>query len=275
MNGYSQDSIVNYLDRNGKITSREKAIKIETIVKKTDSIWEYSKYRDNGILNSRSYFRTKEKKIKIGQSVFYSRNGKMTSLEFYDLNGLKNGKNQIWFDNGNKSSFGRYIKNKKEGVWRYYHFNGNIASKLYYKNDKLLKSVIFDETGQEIDVELIEKRDPKFKGGIKTFYKKVRRLPSRIKYKVAGKIFVTFIIDIDGKIKKVRVSNKLPLKVEKKIITFFEEIQGWSPRIHMNRELPMLFTIPLNFKKIESGSPSIHLKRKLPNRFTVRSSLNN
>ena len=77
--GYTQDSIVNYLDRKGKVTIREFAEFIDVTLKKSDSIWEFSRYRNNGVLGYRCHFRTKLKKKKIGQEMLYSRKGGVTS----------------------------------------------------------------------------------------------------------------------------------------------------------------------------------------------------
>ncbi len=75
--------------------------------------------------------------------------------------------------------------------------------------------------------------------------KKLR--PHLSDYKIKGKVNVTFIVDIDGVIKDVSIENKLPKKLEHKIITFFEKINGWNPAVSMNRNYPMYYTIPLNF----------------------------
>lgn len=247
--GVAQDSIVNYLDRKGKVTSKELSRSIETIVKKSDSLWEYSWYRKSGVLASRSYFKSSQKKKKIGQSIIYSREGKMISLTFFNSEGLKIGKHQTWFNNGSISSVGRYVKDKKEGIWKYYHFNGKLASKLYYKNCKVLKSIIFNEDGKRIDVKQITKKEAYFKGGSKKFLSKVKKITKAITYKMVGKIYVNFTVDIQGNIKNVNIENKLPEKLNNYIVAFFENIEGWSPMIHMNRKHPMNFSIPLNFRK--------------------------
>jgi len=247
--GYTQDSIVNYLDRKGKSTTMLLAKIIETKVKKEDSIWEHSRYDYKGKLRSIHYHKTKESKKKVGQSIIYTGKGVMISLSFNDINGLKEGKDQTWFYDGSRGSDGRYIKDKREGLWMYYHFNGNIASKLYYKNDSILKSIIYDETGKKINKELVKNKKATFKGGKKKFYKKVKKIVNNIGYKVKGKVYVNFIIDVDGRIKNVSIENKLEKKLEKQIIAFFENIKGWSPVIHMNRKYPRSYNITLNFSK--------------------------
>ena len=62
---YSQDSIVNYLDKKGKIVSKNNAIEIETIVKK-DTLWKVTKYYRNGKIKKHGHFKTKDKKTPVG-----------------------------------------------------------------------------------------------------------------------------------------------------------------------------------------------------------------
>ena len=145
---YSQDSIVNYLDSKGHIVEKEYATQIETIVKK-DTLWQVTNYFGNGKVKKFWHFKNKDKKQPIGEFITYHRNGQVSSLLYYNNQGKKNGRCQKWFSNGQLNANGIYLNDKKEGAWKYYHYNGIEASRLYYKNDSILKAIIFDDEGKQ------------------------------------------------------------------------------------------------------------------------------
>ena len=245
-NNYGQDSIVNYLDREGKTIDKKNAVEIETIVKK-DSLWEVTKYFRNGKIKQIGNFKTKYKKWPIGEFVTFNRKGKISRIIYYDFSGKKNGLSKSWFDNGNISSSEIYQNDKKEGKWKYYHYNGNEACRLYYKNDSILKTIIYNEKGIEIHSKLIDFQKPSFNGGLDVFRKRLGQLHNNLDYQVVGKIYLSFIIDIDGNITDVETSEKLPKDLERRIRIYLENIKGWDPAIHMNRRYPYNFELPLNF----------------------------
>ena len=242
----AQDSIVNYLDNKGKTIKKEKATEIETIVKK-DSLWLVTKYFRNGKIKKIGYFNTKDKKKPVGEFITYHKNGQVSSLVYYNKDSKKDGRNQAWFANGELSYKGFYLDDKKEGLWRYYHYNNAEACRIFHKNDSILKTVIFDEQGKQLDVGLVEKRKPEYKGGIKKFYSNIRTLNKAIDYKLKGTIYIDFVLDIYGNIGEVAINEKLPKELNEQIVSFFKTVEGWKPAVHMNRKIPYNFSIPLNF----------------------------
>lgn len=244
---YTQDSIVNYLDRKGDIVEKNNAVEIETIVKK-DTLWKVTKYYRNGKIKKQGHFKTKDKKMPVGEFVTFNMKGKTSSILFYDLFGKKKGPRKAWFDNGKINSTGMYLDNMKEGVWKYYHYNGNKACIQYFKNDSILKTILYNENGDVITGDYIIKRKPTFKGGLKRFKSELKKITNNVNYKIKGKIYVNFIIDTNGKITNVVIGDTIPEMLNKQIVSFFEEIEGWQPAIHMNRKLPFNYSIPLNFR---------------------------
>ena len=247
LKGYSQDSIVNYLDRNGKVINKKNAVEIETIVKK-DTIWKVTYYYRNGKIKKYGHFKTKDKKAPVGEFVKFNRTGKISSIFFYNFNSKKTGHYKSWFDNGNISSIGMYINDKKESIWKYYHYNGNEACRLYFKKDSILKTVISDVRGNIITDKLVKKKKAEFKGGKDKFIGNIKKLTDNIDYQIRGKVYVNFVINVDGKINDVSIDEDLPAQLNKQIVSYFENLEGWEPSIQMNRKVPTHFSIPLNFK---------------------------
>jgi hypothetical protein len=249
LNLYSQDSIVNYLDRNGKVIAKKNASEIETIVRK-DSLWKVTRYYRTGKLKEYGYFQDKEKKTPTGSFISYDRNGNLSSVLLYDSIGNKRGPYKRWFDTGKISATGIYVDNKKESIWKYYHYNGNIACKQYFKNDGITKTVIYDENGDRIETGLVEFTKPEYQGGVDEFIKRLRRIHNTLDYQVVGKIHLNFNINIDGRIRDVEITEKIPKNLERQIRVFLENTKGWKPAIHMNRRYPYNYEIPLNFSVV-------------------------
>lgn len=251
-NGYSQkDSIVNYLDKKGNIIkNKDKAMSFEIITKTPDSLWLVRKYRRSGKLYSYTHYLTDERKTKIGESVVFNKHGKISALYFYNKEGKRHGKMQTWFDNGNKNTEGVYLNGKREGVWKIYHYNGELAGKGIVKNDSILKTTYYNEKGEKLDNvdKIIKEKKPVFKGGDKKYYKLLKQLTSKISYKVKGQIIVEYVIDVEGNIKDITIDEKIPEKLEKEITHFFENLEGWEPAIHLNRKIPFNYIQPLNFR---------------------------
>ncbi|AZJ31387.1 MULTISPECIES: toxin-antitoxin system YwqK family antitoxin [Tenacibaculum] len=252
INGYSQkDSIINYLDKKGNIiNNKEKAMSFEIITKSADSLWLVRKYKRSGKLYNYTHYLTKEKKIKIGESVSFNKNGKISALTFYNKKGKRNGRIQTWFDNGNKDIEGVYIDGKREGVWKIYHYNGKLAGRGIAKSDSIIKTTYYNDKGEKIDdlKNIIKEKRPTFKGGKDKYYKQLKKLTSKISYKVKGQIIVEYVIDIKGAVRDVTINEKVPKKLENEIVRFFENLKGWEPAIHMNRKIPFNFSQPLNFR---------------------------
>lgn len=245
-NIYSQDSIVNYLDSKGKIVEKEYATQLETLVKK-DTLWQVTRYLGNGKVYLSGHYKNIDKKQHIGELITYHINGQVASLLFYNNQGKKNGRYQAWFANGKLSGNGIYLTGKKESIWKYYHYNGIEASRIYYKNDSILKAMIFDDEGKKLNVDLIKNNKPKFKEGIERFNSEVKKLTKDIGYQIKGNIHVYFVVGVNGEIRDVTINEELPEELNQHIVSFFEDIVGWKPAIHMNRKIPSSFTVPLKF----------------------------
>lgn len=249
---YSQkDSIVNYLGRKGVvIKDKSKATAFEIITKKNDTLWLTRRFRRNGKMFAYWHTSDRGRENKIGESILLNNLGKVSTMYFYNNKGKKHGRYISWFDNSKRNTEGLFLNGSKEGVWKYYRFNGSIASRVFYKKDSVVKKYFYNEKGMMIDYdENFCGVKAKFKGGEKKFNSKVQNIVDNLGYKLKGKVFVSFNVDINGRITNVRIDEKLPKKLEARIISFFEKIEGWEPTLHMNRKIPVNFSIALNFRE--------------------------
>lgn len=247
------DSIVKYLNKKFEITTEKSKALFIDIRKKIDTTWEVTRYYRDGKLYSKSYSKSEEFDEFIGKYLTFYRNGKLEEKRNYTIYHKKHGKVIHFFDNGNRSFSGFYNNGSRIKLWKYYHYNGNLASKFYYgEKGGLKKIILFDEAGNQLkNTDYVEFRHPVFKKGIVNFREKLSNIISGLSYSINTVIDVSFIVDVDGSIRDVWVINNVPKKLKKEIVSFFESVNGWEAAIDMGRKIPFRYSIGLNFKTRE------------------------
>ena len=251
INSFTQDNvIVTLYDTKGKVTKDPlKARVIQKLTKENDSLWLFSRFRRNNQLAAYWYSKTKDSKNKIGQMVTIDINDSISSIVYYNKKSEKHGKFSSWFDNRNLSFEGRYIKGKREGVWRQYYYTGELAAKAFFKSDSLLQQKYYDKKGNEKELEdNCCRKKPMFKGGIKKYKRIVQKFVRNLKYKIKGSITVDYTISITGDLTNVRIYDSIPEELSDEIITFFKTIKGWEPAYFAGRKIPMQNSFRVNFK---------------------------
>ena len=119
---------------------------------KKDSLWK--SYNTEGYLLSTEHF--KNNMLDGEKRNYYildqAENGaiKCSSIETYK-DSVLNGPCYTFLSSGIKVNEGNYLNGLKEGVWKSFHADGSLASKMKYKAGKAVGySYAYDETGEEI-----------------------------------------------------------------------------------------------------------------------------
>lgn len=245
------DSIVNYIDKNGKKISNFYESKfIEFITKQSDSLWMTKIYKRDEKISSYWFSKTTKNNIKIGQFVSFDSNDSISEIKFYNENGLKHGKITTWYINRNKNFEGRYVNGTKEGAWSYYHYNGKLATKNIYKNDSIVKSFYFNDGGLQIDKYENLKKNPYFRGGENSFKNKLENIFLKYVNNIpSGKIEISLVIGIDGSINYIDFYPKFQNNIEQEIIKSISKIKGWKPGINNGRIVPVTYTNEFTIRK--------------------------
>lgn len=245
-----KDTIINYYnDKLEKSTIKPNSIRIiETIVKQNDTLFKFSRFKPNGKLATLWYSKTIDSQSKVGQFVTFDKNDSISSIKFFNQQGLKTGKSKGWFYNRKPSFEGYYKNDKREGIWKYYHFNGKIAARGFFKDDALIKSYYIDEEGNTTKApEDCCSKSARFNGGIEMFRRKLKKFSRKLDYKLKGNLIVDYTIDIQGNITNVDIFGSIPFNVKTKLINHFESIKGWKPAVHLNRRVPTHYIMNLKF----------------------------
>ena len=98
---------------------------------------EYVDKYNNGITKFKGNFRFGKRH---GQWMSFYPTGLAWSEMHYDK-GLREGPNLTYFENGKVRYAGYYRKDVRDSIWLYYDTLGNIAEKVLFKNDRIIKKL--------------------------------------------------------------------------------------------------------------------------------------
>lgn len=240
--GHSQDTIVNFLNRNGKVLKQEDATVIQMIVKKDTAFLESLFSVKTRKLLSIGHYSDEAITKKVGQFQFYDKEGVLEIIANYNKEGKYHGK-YLSFKKGKKQISGIYSNGKKNGMWNYYDDNGNKQVRIIYNDEKIYKYVIWDEEGNKIDEPLIINKKLENKQGLKTLTSLIsRKLKQRgFKSKLKGKLWVSITVNKGGKVVDVQLSKELSKKNKTIIEDVFYGLTNWEPAVKFNRKVEAKF----------------------------------
>lgn len=248
--GYTQDSIVNYLDSAGNIVEKRLAIIKQVIIKKNSS-WLERVYHVNGKIYYQGHFLDKKLSKKTGEFQYFNKKGEISSIINFNINGnnIYDGK-YIKFLNKSKNVIGIYKNGVKYGVWYYYDLNGRKKARIVYKNDDVYKYDLWNEFGEKINEPLIIDKKLEYIGGKKMLSKKIKKeLGNKLlKSKIKGNIFVVFKVTKDKKVIDLKISKKMKEKYKTMIEDFFYGLDNWNPAINFNRKVISNFVFQIQVK---------------------------
>lgn len=247
--GYSQDTIVNFLDAKGNSTSRDKAFLIQILVKKDTALLESLYSNSNRKLISTGHYLDDKLKTKIGQFQYHDRDGELRLIESFNNTGVLHGK-YLSFKNKNKQTIGVYNNGKRHGVWNFYDENGGKQARIIYKDDEVYSYDLWDKEGNKKDEPLIIERKPEFPGGEDAFQKEVvKGLVKKLNLStLSGRILVVFTINEEGNIENLRTNQTLSTKNKVAFESVFYDMPKWSPGIRLNRNIKMNYTMPIKLQ---------------------------
>ncbi len=211
----------------------------------------YVKGRVNGI--NLEWYENGSKKL---EGEYIEDEKKMTSTpkinQFWDINGVQkvvdgNG----FFDNQGENEYEKgEVKNGfKDGIWEGSFKNSKSTYKETYKNGKLISGESLDNNNISYNYTEIETK-PEFKSGIMDFYKylsKNYRLPN-MPQGTKGKVYITFVVDKDGKIVEPRVLRDLGYGTGEEAIRVLNNCDKWTPAKQRGQKVRCSYSLPISIQ---------------------------
>lgn len=239
--GFTREGQITYYYENGNIQSVTNYIKGRKNGKETE-------WYENGTKKLEGEYLEEDKKF----------TAKHRIDQFWDENGVQkviNG-NGDYQENTEKSlnsekgaAFGKIKNGFKDDVWQGWVSKPEIKYTETYKDGKLVSGKIVDKNNKEIEYDILE-RKPEPKNGIMEFYKYVGRnykIPAFAKG-ISGKIYVTFIVDTDGKVIKPRVLRDLGYGTGEEAIRILQEYKDFIPGEQRGRKVKCTYSLPITIQ---------------------------
>ena len=153
---FSQDTITIYYDDNWEeISARDEAVYYRKAFRDSSKTWMVRDYYMSDSIQMTGSFLSEELKNKHGHFVYY-------------------------YESGQKSSEGDYVKNKRNGEWIYWYENGNIRSINHLRKGVLNSGEAFFENGNKwYSGQFVNGK----KNGVWTFWNEDGRMVSKGKFK--------------------------------------------------------------------------------------------
>lgn len=190
-----------------------------------------------------------------GVALSWHSNGYLKDSISVDSNGR--GIEVSWFDNGNPSYVGKYSAGmKREGLWVFFHKNGQVSSKEKYVQGKLIHKNFFDEVGNVVADTTNPTKDASYVGGKKEWIEFIHKnlyFPEQYKIQNYDEaiVVVDFIVSEEGNIESVFTSGPLHPAFDKIAEDAIKKSKKWIPAVdEHNRKVKYYLRQPVTFQQI-------------------------
>ncbi len=177
-------------------------------------------------------------------------NSKHKTNQFWDENGVQKvvDGNGFLEEKGEKESSKGDIKNGfKEGIWEYTVRKDRFVET--YKGGKFISGEHFDENNVSNQYTELETK-PKPKNGMDGFYRYIGKSfnlsQEASRNNLTGKIYVTFIVDIDGKIVEPKVLRDIGYGTGEEALRVLKNCDNWTPGEQRGRKVRCRFSLPIS-----------------------------
>lgn len=226
-------------------------------------IGEEIKYYENGQKKSSTFY---ENKRQTGKYTEWFENGNLKQIGRFNPEKFNTSEHYlvetIWTENGAKMvengnglfdvqnddilTKGEYKNGVKHGIWTITSLSDTYADE--YKDGSFISGYHIDKDGIKKEYQVLEKK-PEPKKGLQHFYKFISSnfKPTReaIKNKVKGKIFLSFVVEKDGKINNIKIVKSLGYGLDEEAISVLEKYPEWIPGEQRGIAVRCMYSLPL------------------------------
>lgn len=197
-----------------------------------------------------------------------TRHGSYQKLGYKDailINGYYSAgfKDSVWTEyrwgGKNKLSEGKYNKDKKNGIWEFFDFKGEIEQKYDFSSNEI---VFYKNEDKDKDFKIIYGKDtiksklerpPLYIGGSSQIFQSVTQninYPQQAKENgTSGKVYVVFTIDQNGKTFNHRVIKSVGSGCDEEALRVVKLIpDNWIPALLNGKTVSAEYMLPINFQ---------------------------
>lgn len=104
-----------------------------------------------------------------------------------------------------------------------------------------------EDTGEAQIFQVVETM-PSFKGNMNKWLKDNVKYPILAQENgISGRVFVAFVIEVDGSITDVKVARAVDPSLDKEAVRVVKAMPKWNPGKQRNKPVRVAFTVPINF----------------------------
>lgn len=245
--------------KSGKIAMLGTTLKRDKIIKTGTFVYYHENGNKKSITNYKldkkygEYFEFYENgnKKEVGENILDDKKNKSDYKikQFWDINGVQkvtdgNG----FFEDQKENEFEKgEIKNGfKHGIWEGSFKKSKFSYKEVYEEGKFISGVSTNSDGETNTYSEIEKK-PEPKYGMDDFYKfigKNYRTPNQQGLK--GKVYITFVVDKDGKIVEPKILRDLGYGTGQEAIRVVTSYDGFTPGEQRGRKVRCTYSLPIS-----------------------------
>lgn len=280
----AQDTLTTYYNSDWHVTDKAQAKYYRKAVQK-DDLWFVEQYNlDGNYLELSGTYKTIDV-LREGHFIKYYKNGHKQEEGNYSQN-IQVGKWTTWDANGSVNSeevylddvtdmlrilqqdstmmsFYKHMKLRngyrgiKNGICTWYHSNGQMSTKEWYKNGKIEKAEFWDEAGNAQQVEVTDVYEntvfPQYKGkDLQAFIASTVQYPQKAwKQGIQGRVVIQFAVASDGSIVDIEIKKSLGSKeIDAEAIRVVKLLNDqFTPGKGHNRPAKIYMALPLNFRQ--------------------------
>lgn len=233
--GFSQDTVVSYLDSKWKKSTVEDAKYKRLIIHIKENHYQVEDYLKNGQPIFKGQFKSEKVKNPFGEFINYDEQGTIREVYFFDEDGNLDKQYLVYNESGLKDSERFYSHGKKDGLWKWYYDNGSISWFEQWRNDTLIMLQQFSSDGNEYEELFNLNIAPKWNSNKNELCQYIKeRLGNSHKNSPSSIVLLVFISS-DGKLQ--RVDSKT--KIDSELMNSIEEIlingPVWLPALNRLR----------------------------------------
>lgn len=214
------------------------------------AISNYKKGRPNG--KDEQWYENGNKKL---EGKYIANEEKLTSQheidQFWDESGVQkviDGNGFFESQEKKESSKGEIKNGVKEGVWSGTFEKGKFSYTETYKSGILISGVCMDDKSKTYKYKVAQVM-PKPKNGITDFYKFIGKNYKSPDVKgLSGKVYIQFVVDVDGKIIEPKVLRDLGYGTGEEAIRVVTAYDGFEPGEYRGRKVRCVYSLPITIK---------------------------
>jgi TonB family protein len=194
-------------------------------------------------------------------------NGQMEDSMFY-VNDELNGNCLSYFESGQLKVKGNFKEGEFHDSLLTFYPSGNKKRIDFYANGELIKGGIYDEKGMILPYEkyFVEAAYPGGKQAMMKFIMENVVYPEdAIVYEIEGKVYIQFIVDSLGNVKKPKVVRSISPILSEAALDVIDKMPNWTPGRIDGENYESYFQLPINFD-LDGGASKVN-KRLLANLF--------